>query len=91
MKKLVLFSIMALVLPTTLLAQDDVYFTPSKESIREYKAEKAARRNTYYSGINKSDNEYNRRETLDKVYKKIGRDSLGNDIVQIKILMEPPK
>lgn len=84
MKKLVLFSIMALVLPTTLLAQDDVYFTPSKESIREYKAEKAARRNTYYSGINKSDNEYNRRETLDKVYRKIGRDSLGNDIVQIK-------
>ena len=37
MKKFVLLSVMALALPTALLAQDDVYFTPSKESVREYK------------------------------------------------------
>ena len=84
MKKLVLFSVMAFALPTILLAQDDVYFTPSKESIREYKAAKVARRDAYYSGINKSDSEYNRRVSLDKVYRKIGKDSLGNDIVQVK-------
>ena len=40
MKKLILLSVMALALPTTILAQDDVYFTPSKESIREYKDSK---------------------------------------------------
>lgn len=84
MKKLVLFSVMAFALPTILLAQDDVYFTPSKESIREYKAAKVARRDAYYSGINKSDSEYNRRVSLDKVYRKIGKDSLGNDIIQVK-------
>lgn len=84
MKKLILLSVMALAFPTTILAQDDVYFTPSKESIREYKDSKKAHRNGYYSGIDKSDNDYNRRGLLDKVYKKLGQDSLGNDIVQIK-------
>ena len=84
MKKFVLLSVMALALPTALLAQDDVYFTPSKESVREYKDAQKTHRYAYYSGISKSDSEYNRRNALDKVYRKIGQDSLGNDIVQYK-------
>ena len=92
-------------LPSMSFAQDDLYFTPSKEKIKAQKEakEKARKKreeakeygissSDYYSGINKSDDEYNRRNTQKTftpyavsdtaVYSK---DSIASDIIEFSI------
>ena len=77
MKKLFLFLAFAGVLPLSALAQDDVYFTPTK-SVSKGSCDNAP---AYYRGSNRNVDEYNRRGHLKSYYQKIGTDSLGNDIV----------
>ena len=66
------------------MAQDDLYFTPSKAEQSAYQQSKMEEeRPVYYSGIGKSNDEYNRRGKYN--YKKIGVDSLGNDIFMSRV------
>lgn len=77
MKKLLMLLFIAGSMPLASMAQDDVYFTPSKETKSSQNVEKP----TYYSGSNRSVDEYNRYGKLNSWYQKIGVDSLGNDII----------
>lgn len=65
MKKWLLLSLIAGVMPLTMEAQDDMYFVPSKkkssvETVRPVSSY-APIRDTYYSGSNRDVDEYNRR------------------------------
>ena len=88
MKKFIILSILAVFLPITMMAQDDVYFTPKKV---EKKADKAAQAKSEvqpavvtHSGSSRDVDEYNRRG-LQSYYQKIGTDSLGNDIIEFHV------
>lgn len=84
MKRFILFAILLGVLPTSLLAQDDdLYFTPSPK-VEKNVGDDVAESPTYYGGINKSENDYNRRYRVPGTYKRIGSDSLGNDIIRFR-------
>ncbi|MCM1078555.1 MAG: hypothetical protein NC344_09610 [Bacteroidales bacterium] len=75
MKKTIFTTLTAMFLPLMTMAQDDMYFTPTKAEVKAAKearqkdreAEIACRkayeqsRGVYYSGLNKTDDEYNRR------------------------------
>lgn len=82
MKKLVLFLILIGLFPLLSMAQvdDDLYFSPQEKNTNKIdKNEKIV----YYSGINKSDNEYNRRGyPYRKQVKFIGKDSNGKKVIQ---------
>ncbi len=85
MKKLVLLSVLFGALPISMMAQDDLYFTPKKsdktvKSTPTPKVESEA--STYYSGSNRNIDEYNRRGKFGSYFEKIGTDSLGNDIIE---------
>lgn len=78
MKKLFLLSFFALVLPVSLFAQDDdMYFVPTKKNVEKAKKDYGMPRDTYYSGSNRSVDEYNRRYVNSTV---TAIDSLGNVI-----------
>lgn len=78
MKKLILISLLIGALPLSMVAQDDdLYFVPKKQSA----VEKASVRNglpreTYYSGSNRSVDDYNRRVST---YEPV--DSASSDII----------
>ena len=80
MKKWLLLTAVAGVLPFTLCAQDDMYFTPSKKD-KSQVVTVEQEKPTYYSGINQDVDEYNRRH-LHSSYQVMGTDSLGNDIIE---------
>ncbi len=85
MKKLVLLTILLGVLPLSMMAQDDMYFTP-KKGAKEAKAAAVAKVNddkpVYHSGSSRNVDEYNRRGKFGSYFEKIGTDSLGNDIIE---------
>ena len=84
MKRSVLLSILFGAMPLLSMAQDDLYFVPSKAEKSAYQQKKMEENRTInYSGINMSNDEYNRRGIRN--YKKIGTDSLGNDIIMSRI------
>ena len=84
MKRLVLLSVLFGAMPLLSMAQDDLYFTPSKAEQSAYQQNRMEDdRPVYYSGIGKSNDEYNRRGQYK--YKKVGVDSLGNDIFMSRI------
>ncbi len=84
MKRLVFLSVLFGAMPLLSMAQDDLYFTPSKAEQSAYQQNKIEEdRPVYYSGIGKSNDEYNRRGKYN--YKKIGVDSLGNDIFMSRV------
>ena len=81
MKKLVLMTVLAGVLPLSLMAQeDDLYFTPKKSS--EYNS--VTEKSTYYCGSDRNVDEYNHRGKYWSHYQKIGTDTKGNDIIEFK-------
>ena len=82
MKQFILFSILASCIPITMLAQDDLYFTPSKNKT-QYSQKNVDSKN-YYSGINKSEDEYNRRYRQGDSYQMLGKDSLQSDMMQFR-------
>jgi hypothetical protein len=78
MKKLILISLLIGALPLSMVAQDDdLYFVPKKKSNVEKVADKyGLPRETYYSGSNRSVDDYNRRMSK---YEPI--DSASSDII----------
>ena len=77
MKKLILLTVVA-ALPLTLMAQDDdMYFVPSKENVAKEAKTYGMPKNVYYSGSDRSVDEYNRRMWS----KAEPIDSAGNDII----------
>lgn len=71
-------------LPLTMMAQDDdMYFVPSKKTHEHVAPHRDAPRShsTYYSGSNRSVDEYNRRG-FGSSYQVVSNDTTGNDIIQ---------
>ena len=69
-------------LPLTMMAQDDdMYFVPSKKSVEQPASNSGRRGYTYYSGSNRSVDEYNRRGTGGSYYQVLPADTTGNDII----------
>ncbi len=84
MKKLILLLLIAGAAPLQSMAQDDMYFVPSKQSkttetrtVGSY----ADSSPTYYRGSDRSVDEYNRQGQFRSYYESVGTDSLGNDII----------
>lgn len=80
MRKWILLSVLATgLLPLQMAAQDDLYFNPNDEAektpVKECRSDNSCTRNV---------DEYNRR-VADNSVKKIGQDSLGNDIIRVKV------
>lgn len=76
MRKLILLSVVALAMPAVSPAQDDMYFVPTKDKVAKGTPDYGMPRDTYYSGSNRSVDEYNRRGSYVQPI-----DSAGNDIV----------
>ncbi|MCI6703027.1 MAG: hypothetical protein MR455_06855 [Prevotella sp.] len=81
MKKMILLSLSMLIISLSGYAQDDLYFTPKKSSELDLpqKTDRYAAEKKY--GNYRDIDEYNRR-TLTSSYKIVGKDSLGNDIIE---------
>ncbi|MBQ6918265.1 MAG: hypothetical protein IJQ64_10790, partial [Prevotella sp.] len=80
MKKLLLISLFAGVLPLSMTAQvDDLYFVPKKKSVEKVTDHYGMPKDVYYSGSNRSIDEYNRRAISH--YELIGADSIMNDTI----------
>lgn len=78
MKRLFLLLTLASAMPLAALAQDDdLYFTPSKAAPTTNEAP------AYYCGSKRSVDDYNR-YGIRSMYQKIGRDSLGNNMVRFR-------
>lgn len=77
MKKWLVLSLIMGAMPLSMTAQDDMYFVPTKERVAKEKAQRMVERETYYSGINRSVDDYNRRGSY---YQVIEGDSL-NDVI----------
>lgn len=85
MKRSLFLSVLFGALPLLSMAQDDMYFTPSKSN-QESSKETVKEAPSYYSGIKKTNDAYNRRGVFQSSYQVIGKDSLGNDIIEYKSL-----
>ena len=80
MKRLLLISMIAGMLPLSMVAQDDdLYFVPKKKSVEKVTDNYGIPANVYYSGSNRSVDEYNRRSRSH--YEVIGADSTLNDTI----------
>lgn len=76
MKKLILLSIMAMSMPLQLMAQDDMYFVPTRELAEQTAREYGLPRETYYHGSTRSIDDYNRHGSYYEVI-----DSLASDTI----------
>lgn len=81
MKKLLLISMLAGALPMALMAQDDdLYFTPKKRVVVETSNDRYGMpKDTYYSGSDRSVDEYNRR--MKSQVEALDGDSAKSDII----------
>lgn len=80
MKRLLLISMIAGMLPLSLVAQDDdLYFVPKKKSVEKVTDNYGIPAGVYYSGSDRSIDEYNRRTK--SYYEVIGADSTLNDTI----------
>ena len=79
MKKLILLSMIAMVMPLELLAQDDMYFVPTREQAEQTVREYGLPRDTYYIGSRRSVDEYNRRGSYYEVLDSVGSDTIDFD------------
>lgn len=77
MKRLVLLSFLSVTTLGGAMAQDDLYFTPTKKNVERSAAQYGMPRDTYYSGSQRGVDDYNRRggSHVQPI------DSLGNDII----------
>ena len=75
MKKWILFTVIS-ALPLGMMAQDDdMYFVPTKENVAKELKSYGMPKNTYYSGSQRSIDEYNHSHWV------APKDSVGNDII----------
>jgi hypothetical protein len=81
MKKLLLFSMLVIALPQTMSAQDDdLYFVPKKTSVPQVAQDRFGMpKDTYYSGSDRSVDEYNRR--LKSRVEVLDGDTTKSDII----------
>ena len=81
MKKLLLFSMLVIALPQTMSAQDDdLYFVPKKTSAPQVAQDRFGMpKDTYYSGSDRSVDEYNRR--LKSRVEVLDEDTTKSDII----------
>lgn len=68
-------------LPLTMVAQDDMYFVPSKKSAVKVTAGNDRSTSTYYSGSNRSVDDYNRRGAGSSYYQVQPNETMGDDII----------
>ncbi len=99
MRKSVLLTILMAAVPLVSMAQDDdLYFNPKQEAkkeaaLREQRAQAYARQRArrdsiyslYWSGSNRSVDDYNRNGRILSQYQNISTDSLGNDIITFRL------
>lgn len=76
MKKLILLTLVSVFSLSMVAQDDDMYFVPTKENLAKETKNYGMPQKTYYSGSNRSVDEYNRR--IQPVYPA---DSVGNDII----------
>lgn len=86
MKRLIVTCMVMAVLPLSMMAQDDMYFTPTKAQKQAVKAQREAYEarmvdDTYYSGSDRSVDEYNRRGLYRGKW-TFDNDSIGNDVIE---------
>lgn len=79
MKRTILLSMMAVAMALSAVAQDDMYFVPTKKAIAQEKQAYGMPEDTYYSGSNRSVDEYNRNGSY-----MVPIDSAGNDIINFE-------
>ena len=92
MRKSLILSALAAMLPLTMNAQDDMYFVPTKKNVEKTKSDYGMPKDTYYSGSKRSIDEYNRRnrtecweEQLKDGSQVTVIDSLGNEIATVNV------
>lgn len=88
MRRILFLSSFVLIASMAYAQDDDLYFTPSKKSIKSKVTqitEPEELPSTYYCGSDRDVDEYNRRGNLKSYYQKIGTDSLGNDIIEFHV------
>lgn len=76
MRRNIFLSMIFMIFPACLLAQDDLYFVPTKKNVEMSARDYGIPSNTYYSGIDRSVDEYNRRGSYVEQL-----DSAGNDVI----------
>ena len=76
MKKLILLTIVSAFSLSLMAQDDDMYFVPTKENLAKEAKKYGMPQNTYYSGSNRSVDDYNRRAQFSYPV-----DSTGNDII----------
>ena len=83
MKQLIFLSIMLVALPLSMQAQDDdMYFVPSKKKVAKSSVTYGVQQqNTYYSGSDRSVDEYTRMSRPGSSYQYIAGDSSMNDVI----------
>ena len=92
MKKTLILSALAAMLPLTMTAQDDMYFVPTKKNVEKAKSNYGMPKDTYYSGSKRSIDDYNRHnrtecweEQLKDGSQVVAIDSLGNEIATVNV------
>ena len=80
MKNKMMVSLLLGALPLTMMAQDDMYFVPSKKNVEREAVNYGMPQSTYYSGSNRSVDDYNRRGG-GSYYQVIANDTTANDII----------
>ena len=98
MRKTLILSALAAMLPLTMNAQDDMYFVPTKKNVEKTKSNYGMPKDTYYSGSKRSIDEYNRRnrtecweEQLKDGSQVVAIDSLGNEIATVNVKKKKTK
>ena len=77
-----LISLILGALPLTMMAQDDdMYFVPTKKTVEKAATNYAKQRSAYYSGSNRSVDEYNRRGGFGGSYYQVVSDTTGSDVI----------
>ena len=83
----IIFTLFAFAAAVTASAQDDLYFTPSAKQVKHAKAAREKLRElkdaAYYSGINKSIDEYNRRNKKSS-YTLINDSLVADDVIEFQ-------
>ena len=90
-RPLILLALVA-AMPLTMNAQDDMYFVPTKKNVEKAKKVYGMPKDTYYSGSNRSIDDYNRRNRtecwegeLSNGSQVVAIDSLGNEIAAVNV------
>lgn len=85
-KSVLIWMLLGMVFPVSMVAQDDLYFTPKKKTaVKQTVVVEPEDAPAYYAGSNRDIDEYNRRGKFRSSFEKIGTDSLGNDIIEFHV------